>query len=107
MDWKSYVPEDMREKFQQTFVHILTTKHAESLLNDVAFCAEHHRMWDCPEKNTTTECEDCYGDSTERDLREGTTFFYARLWREVFETLNIQPVKQIEEEEAEESDQSE
>jgi uridine phosphorylase len=105
MGWKAYVPPELRQKFQETFVHILTTKHLNSLLEDAAFYGQRHRYYDCPEKDTSKECEDCWGDSTDRDLREGAASFYSDLWQSVFDAMGIQPQLQEAEEEAEEDEE--
>ena len=95
MSWQDIVPEDMRDKFRKTFVSVLKDEYLDVLLDMVAFQSHHHNFWNC-KSNQDAECEDCYGDSTERDLREETKSFYNKLWKSV-----MTKVKQSESEDAE------
>ena len=85
MSWKDYVPQDMREKSRDTFVTILKDEYLDVLLDRVAFQNNRHNYWNC--ESNQDECEDCYGDSTERDLREETKSFYTALWKSVINKL--------------------
>lgn len=87
MSWKDIVPEDMREKFRETFLSVLKEEYLDVLLDRAAFQSQHHNFWDC-KSNQEDECEDCYGDSTERDLREEAKSFYTALWKSVMNKLN-------------------
>ncbi len=89
--WKRYVPEEMREKFQETFIRLLMTK-TDFMLSEACFFGTHHSCWECSNRNAENGCEGCWGDSIDRDIRDGTKQFYGNLWEEVFETLNIQPL---------------
>ena len=87
MSWKDYVPEEMREKFRDMFFAILKDEYLDVLLDKVAFQSQRHNYWNC--ESNQDECEDCYGDSTERDLREETKSFYTTLWKSVMNKLNF------------------
>ena len=87
MSWTDIVPEDMREKFRETFLDVIKDEYLDVLLDREAFQSQHHNFWDC--KSNQDECEDCYGDSTERDLREETKSFYVSLWKSVTNKLNF------------------
>jgi hypothetical protein len=104
MSWEKYVPKEMREKFREAFIRILVTKKIDSLMNDACFFGTHHHYSSC---TVDKDCEDCYGDSTDRDLKEYAQSFNLDLWCEVFGELMIEPVYQVEDnDEAEEGEES-
>jgi hypothetical protein len=101
-EWQKFVPKDKWDEFRATFVSLLPI---DTLLNDAAFYEHRHIYHECPKEGEG--CDDCYGDSTDRDLRDDNEAFYSKLWQNVFETMKIQEVSHNDDGEEEEEEEEE
>lgn len=66
-------------------------KQIDGMLEEACFFGTHHSMYDCPSQNKE-ECDLCWDDSYERDIKEGAASFYGSLWKDTFDALNMQPI---------------
>ena len=87
MSCKNNVPENQQSKFKERFLLVLT-KNIDRILENAHFYATHHYYGDC--QKIDGDCDDCWGDSDERDLKEDTKEFYSTLWKDVCSTIIIQ-----------------
>ena len=87
-DWKQYVPNNKIQKFKKEFTNIVMTK-IEDMLDEACYFGTHHSMYDCNYDN----CENCWDDSENRDIRDNAIFFYQNLWNDSFAALDIKPNK--------------
>ena len=104
--WKDYVAKEHRQDFYDQFMKTALEK-VDSLLSDACFFGNHHHYNKC-QNNQRDELECCYGDSTDRDIKEDIANFYRNLWQDTFEALKLVPqIQESSEEEGEEEESEE
>ena len=87
-EWQKYVPKSKRKEFKEKFEDIVKTK-VDSILGDACYHGTHHSCYDCHEEG----CDYCLDDSDDRDIKESTKSFHSSLWNQIFEEMNLKPLK--------------